>query len=582
METDNANAAWRGAGLLAAALVAALYLYPLAIAGSIPLLDPDEGIHATIAQEIVDHGDWITPHLLDKPFLDKPILYFWAQALSLHLLGMSEAAVRLPGLMFGLLGALTTGWLGARMLDRQTGLIAGLFYGTMIFPVALCQAAAPDVALVPWVNLAVLSFWEMLRGGSRRRAMLATLAAGLALGLAILTKGLVGVALVGIACGMYVLLGRRLNVSVCGYGALALLVALLVAAPWYVAVEVRNPGYLHYYFVGRHLLGFATETQRHGGQPWWYYLPILLGGGLPWIAYLPVMISEAWANWRTGRADMAAPNVLLWSWLIGGVVLLTVSHSKLATYIWPLFPAVALLAAVVWAAWLKGRLSDRSRAMLSSTFWISTAAGPLVLPLAMVGAGRVFSLRFAPATWAVGMLIAALAWTPLWLWRRQRARAALAAAMLGMAAQFAFIMTAVLPPAAAVLSARDLAVYFNDLGELPPRLYVTEERVGSLAFYLRPELRMNLREDQLRRLKFDRLTGPPEVIPGTVLAVAERKVGRAEEYFDFRDSEYQRAGRYRLYRMADLEFYPRHGTGRGVWDLAAGRSFRVARGEPVR
>ena len=554
MQTDNANTAWRGASLLAAALVAVLYLYPLAIARSIPLLDPDEGIHATIAQEIVDHGDWVTPQLLGKPFFDKPILHFWAQALSLHLLGMSEAAVRLPGLIFGLLGALTTGWLGARMLDRGTGLIAGLFYGTMIFPVALCQAAAPDVALVPWVNLALLAFWELLRAGSRREAMLATFGAGLALGLAILTKGLVGVALVGVGFGMYVLLGRRLSLSICGYGGLALLVALMVAAPWYVAVEVRNPGYLHYYFVGRHLLGFATETQRHGGQPWWYYLPILLGGGLPWIAYLPVTISEAWANRRTGRADRAGPTVLLWSWLVGGVVLLSVSHSKLATYIWPLFPAAALLAATAWAAWLRGRLSDRSRAMLSSTFWISTAAGPLVLPLAMAVAGREHSLRFAPATWAVGLLIAAVAWTPLWLWRRQRARGALAAAMLGMAAQFAFVVTAILPPVAEGLSARELAVYFNDLGELPPRVYVTEERVGSLAFYLRPELRMGLQEDQLRRLKFDRLTGPPEVIPGTVLAVAERKFARAEKYFDFRDSEYRRAGRYRLYRMADVEF----------------------------
>ena len=52
----------------------------------------------------------------------------------------------------------------------------------------------------------------------------------------------------------------------------------------------KTPDYLRYYFIDRHLLGFATATQPHGDQPWWYYLPILLGGGLPWIGYLPVLI----------------------------------------------------------------------------------------------------------------------------------------------------------------------------------------------------------------------------------------------------------------------------------------------------
>ena len=89
------------------------------------LVDPDEGLHASIAQEMVESGDWIVPHQLKEPFLDKPILYFWAIAASLKLFGMSEAAVRLPGLLFGMLGTLTTAAVAWRILDRRTGLIAG-------------------------------------------------------------------------------------------------------------------------------------------------------------------------------------------------------------------------------------------------------------------------------------------------------------------------------------------------------------------------------------------------------------------------------------------------------------------------
>ncbi len=193
---DEIQIRWRGMAAVAAVLAAVVFCYPLLL--DIPLLDPDEGLHASIAQEMVERGDWVIPRLQGEPFLDKPILYFWAEAFSLRMFGMHEAAVRLPGLMFGLLGAVTTGIVGWRMFGRGVGLVAGMFYGTMILPVALSQAATHDVALVPWVNLALLLFWLADQATTRRAAMAYTLAIGVLLGLSCLTKGLVGVALLNL------------------------------------------------------------------------------------------------------------------------------------------------------------------------------------------------------------------------------------------------------------------------------------------------------------------------------------------------------------------------------------------------
>ena len=103
--------------------------------------------------------------------------------------------------------------------------------------------------------------------------------------------------------------------------------AALVALPWYLAMDAREPGYLRYYFVDRHLLGFATDTQRHSGQPWWFYLPIVVGGGLPWLALV------------------RSRHLLLWTWLLGAVVLLSLAESKAVTYVLPALPAIAILAA---------------------------------------------------------------------------------------------------------------------------------------------------------------------------------------------------------------------------------------------
>ena len=168
-----------------------MFVFPLWV--RFPLLDPDEGLHAAIAQEMVERGHWLTPSLLGKPFWDKPILYCWLQAASLRLLGPNEAAVRLPGLMFGLLGARHHRFAGLAAMGKggqapfvqapgtdrrlvgpfrqmvpvpfslsaqRTGLIAGILYATMILPTALAQAASHDVALVPWINLTLLCLWE--------------------------------------------------------------------------------------------------------------------------------------------------------------------------------------------------------------------------------------------------------------------------------------------------------------------------------------------------------------------------------------------------------------------------------------
>ena len=98
--------------------VVALVLVLAPLVASAPLFDPDEGLHAAIAQEMVRRGDYVTPTFLGEPFLDKPILFFWAEAASLRLFGDTEAAVRLPPLLFGLAGMLSVALLGRALFGE--------------------------------------------------------------------------------------------------------------------------------------------------------------------------------------------------------------------------------------------------------------------------------------------------------------------------------------------------------------------------------------------------------------------------------------------------------------------------------
>jgi 4-amino-4-deoxy-L-arabinose transferase-like glycosyltransferase len=417
MPADKAGNSERMLPLLAVVLAAVMFVFPLAI--SFPLLDPDEGLHASIAQEMVERGDWSTPQFLGQPFLDKPVFYFWMQAASLRLFGPSEWAVRLPGLMFGLLGAATTGMLGWRLLGRTTGWIAGILYATTILPTALAQAASHDVALIPWINLAVLLLWESERAVARRAVVACLAGAGLFLGLALLTKGLFGVAVVGLAFGGYVVAMRRVNLAILLHGAAVLAVAVLVASPWYAWLEMRSPGYLRYFFLERHLLGFATDSQPHGDGPWWYYLPVLLGGGLPWIGYLPVVVQDGLARRRLGVASQS-PMPLLWIWLLGWTLLMLLAGSKLATYLLPAFPPLAILAATAWTGLIDGTLDAAARRSFARTFVWSSWSGPILLPAAVLAVQVAFGVAFGWSVWAAAGGAAVVAALPLIPWRAGR------------------------------------------------------------------------------------------------------------------------------------------------------------------
>src|SRR6185436_2101478 len=121
---------------------------------------PDEGIHATIAQEMVERGDYLVPRFCGVPFRDKPFLYSATQAISLRIFGMNEAAVRLPGYLFAMLGCLTTTLLARRLFDTETAIYSCLASLNLALPLLLAQSPAHDIALAPWMNLFVLSFWE--------------------------------------------------------------------------------------------------------------------------------------------------------------------------------------------------------------------------------------------------------------------------------------------------------------------------------------------------------------------------------------------------------------------------------------
>ena len=505
----------------------ALVLVAAPLAANAPLFDPDEGLHAAIAQEMVMRGDYVTPTFLGEPFLDKPILFFWAEALSLRLLGNHEAAVRLPPLLFGVLGMFGVAALGRVLADEKVGLLAGIVYGTMLLPLGVSEVAVHDVAVVPFMCLACV-------GLVRRNLLLA----GIALGLSILTKGLVAIVFTGILGLCLIVEDRTRMMRVTFFLAAATIIALLVALPWYLAMEHAHRGYLYYYFVERHLQGYLTATQRHAGRGWWYYLPIVVGGSLPWTGYLVSAVRHARAS-RT--------RLVICAWFVIGLAFLSAGESKLVTYALPLFPALALLVADEIA----------TRGTIRSPLGYGVlAASVTLLP---IGALALVAWKFGgvpPAYW----LITALASTAIAVVSAIVARSAArtldreAALVLRLPAMALCGLMIVTPRAAAWMSARDLAATLNAGSALPSRVVVLDERIGSLVFYLSPPLRAAATADRIGAASLPEAVSRIRVAaPDAVIAVRDDQRARFLRLFPSPPTPDAHTGTFSVFRAGALQ-----------------------------
>src|SRR5260370_1622924 len=119
----------------------------------LPLLDPDEGLYASIAQEMLTRGDWVIPHINGLPYLEKPPLYFWLTALTFRVVGPTEWAVRLWSALATLRTVLLTWRIGRRLYGDRAGLLAGLMLATVVGNALYVRKASTDQLFIFYLAL---------------------------------------------------------------------------------------------------------------------------------------------------------------------------------------------------------------------------------------------------------------------------------------------------------------------------------------------------------------------------------------------------------------------------------------------
>jgi 4-amino-4-deoxy-L-arabinose transferase-like glycosyltransferase len=400
---------------------------------------------------MLEADDFVNPTFNYEPRFNKPVLSYWIVAGFYQIFGVSVAVQRLAialgaiiliacAFVLARLGIADAGSgiqdagsgiqdAGSGIQDQRLGMrdsaplwaAAGLAAAPRL--VMFARRIFIDIWTSAFLALTLAFFALSERYPERRRRYLVLMY--VSVGLGVLTKGPVAIALPALAFGLYLAVRGELRRVTHMMIPLGIVIVALIAVPWYVALY-REHGwtYIQSFLISENVARFTqgVGVRQHRGP--WFYLPVVLSDSFPWSLLLFAAAAMAWK-------ERTRIQTLLWCWIGAIVVFFSLSAGKQDLYIFPIVPAVAALGGVAihrglvqreWTAWVTGTLATIGALLAIAgaavlflfetagrTYALDSAA--LVGGLALAGGvvGLVLGLKRRPAAAGVTLLAAIVA-----------------------------------------------------------------------------------------------------------------------------------------------------------------------------
>jgi 4-amino-4-deoxy-L-arabinose transferase-like glycosyltransferase len=308
---------------------------------------PDEGRYAEIPREMIELGDYITPHLNYIKYFEKPPLFYWMQAASIKLFGLNIWSLRLPNALMGLLGCLFTYIAARKLYNRQTGWLASGILATSLLYFLTAHVFTLDMTVSILISASLLSFILGVKENNNRSWFWAMY--GFA-GLAVLTKGLIGLIFPCAIIFAWTLLHNEWHSIRKWCLPTGLCILLAITLPCHVLVQIKNPEFFHFYIIEQQFLRYFTNyAERNEGL--WFLPVITIVGFMPWMSFLGQAVKQQLPTWLTRHQHKESTFLLLSCLII--YVFFQCSHSILIGYILPIFPFLSIIVAYYLTTLLK-------------------------------------------------------------------------------------------------------------------------------------------------------------------------------------------------------------------------------------
>ena len=460
--------------------------------GTLPLLDPDEAKHAEVAREMLAAGRWLEPLVYGQPYHHKPSLLYLLIGLCYRAVGVGELGARIVPATAGLVAVVVAYFAGSRrrVIDGVTAALL-LLAAPLFFAVARFTNFDGLLTLTMLTAILTAARWIEAPDEPSARRRLIAFAALSALG--VLVKGPVAAVLLFVPVAWIGF--ATLKATPLATLARAAVVFVAVVSVWLVPTLVLHPDYVYDFLWVHNFERYSVDADLFHPEPFWYFAPVLLATLLPWSLLVP---SALVAGWRRSARDRLLVVYALWV-----VVFFSASSGKLATYVLPAYPPLAILV----ATWL-GDVTTREPARSATWLTRATAVIYLVVPAVVYFVIRHEEPGFeSVAAGLLGLPLAALLVLRPMTPTLSSERGATMALALALLATYAVVLMWLSPVLGRFTSDKDLALSLAATAPPPDRVVVHKVRPFSFLFYSHWPLVYKVSDDEYRAA----LTGPGRV-----------------------------------------------------------------------
>ncbi|WP_119327619.1 phospholipid carrier-dependent glycosyltransferase [Cysteiniphilum halobium] len=368
---------WCDLLLITIIMAIALCLYGVPV-----LFTPDEGRYAEIAREMVVNHQYIVPHLDGVIYFEKPPMIYWLTALSLKIFGFNIWAARLPNPVLSIIGVCFV-YIVCRIVyqKRRVSLWAALITGTSILYLGGGRYLNLDAGVAFFLTVTMLSFWASRQYRQTSwQANVWLLNAFIFSGLAVMTKGLIGIVFPMMIIGLWALIIGKYRLLLDYRLYLGLVIVLIISVPWIVAVNHQHPEFFHYYVIVQQILRYATDDQGRQMSKFVYF-GIFIVGFFPWFGFLPQVFKSVLTKFKMRKRHENEWFLFVWGMAI--LLFFAFSKSILMGYLIPIVTPIAILIArridkILNASTLPK--STKASVIVALVFFIIIACAFVILP----------------------------------------------------------------------------------------------------------------------------------------------------------------------------------------------------------
>ena len=299
---------------------------------------PDEGRYGDISRAMLQSGDWLVPRLNGLPFMHKPPLLHWISSVLMEIFGVHVWVLRLVPTLAGIMMLVGLFWFLKKHCNERIAQLSVVILATSLLFFGSSQYVNHDLLLACWISITILCFADFTLSGEKSVLWMGYVACALGF----LTKGLIGILIPGMVILLWVLASKQWKKIPSLLNPIGLIIFCVIALPWVYLMHLKYPAFLQYFFIDQQFSRFSSD-QFNNKLPWPFYLLCLLISFLPWFFVSQFKVSKQDFSQSLGPSILT----LMLIWFVSVTTFFSIPPSKLAGYILPATPPLAVFIAIM-------------------------------------------------------------------------------------------------------------------------------------------------------------------------------------------------------------------------------------------